>query len=158
MFRQANGGWKGSVTGMEQIVDTGAVDWPRFDQARISLGVNLLRVLNYFREDGGKAVTAIENAMRMKDAVAMIGPADLLRSEAVQIGAQGVAELAEEIEVQARDCLEWHQSPDSLLEPVVQLRAVFNETVAAFENETNPLSIRKPGTGRASDLAGNRTD
>lgn len=143
---------------MEQSIDTAAVDWTRFDQARISLGVNLLRVLNYFREDGGKAVTAIENAMRMKDSVAMIGPADVLRSEAVQIGAQGVAELAEEIEFQARDCLEWHQSPDSLLEQVVQLRAVFNETVAAFDNETNPLSVRKPGAARASNLSANRAN
>lgn len=141
---------------MAQIIETPAVDWTQFEQARASLGANLLRVLGYFREDGGKAVTAIEGAMRMKDVVAMIGPADLLRSEAAQIGAQGVAELAEEIEFQARDCLEWHQSPDSLLEPVVQLRAVFNETVAAFDNETNPLSVRKPGAGRASDLAGNR--
>ena len=71
-------------------------------------------------------------------------------------GALGVAELAEEIEVQARDCLEWHQSPESLLEDVVQLRAVFDRTVAAFDYETNPLLVRKPGTGHSGELVAGR--
>lgn len=147
--------WKGSVTGMAQADDT-AMDWNRFEQARASLGANFFRVLSYFRDDGGKAVTAIENAMRANDAIAMISPADLLKSEAIELGALGVAELAEEIEVQARDCLEWHQSPESLLEDVVQLRAVFDRTVAAFDYETNPLLVRKPGTGHSGELVAGR--
>lgn len=140
---------------MMDSVDT-AMDWNRFEQARVSLGANFFRVLNYFRDDGGKAVTAIENAMRAHDTIAMISPADLLKSEAVQLGAFGVAELAEEIEVQARDCLEWHQSPESLLEEVVQLRAVFDQTVADFDQETNPLRIRKPAVRKSGELVEDR--
>ena len=141
---------------MAQIVDT-LVDWTRFEQARASLGVNFFRVLSYFRDDGGKAVTTIENAMRARDATAMIGPAELLKSEAVEMGALGVAELAEDIEVQARDCVEWHQSPDSLLEEIVRLRALFDETVLAFDQETNPLLVRKPGSARSGDLLASRS-
>jgi hypothetical protein len=137
--------------------DITAMDWNRFEQARASLGANFFRVLSYFRDDGGKAVTAIENAMRAKDAIAMISPADVLKSEAIELGALGVAELAEEIEVQARDCLEWHQSPDSLLEAVVQLRAAFEQTVAAFDYETNPLLVRKPGAGNGGELVAGRS-
>lgn len=134
-----------------------AMDWNRFEQARASLGTNFFRVLSYFRDDGGKAVTAIENAMRANDAIAMISPADLLKSEAVQLGALGVAELAEKIEIQARDCLEWHQSPDSLLEEVVQLRAMFDQTIAAFDHETNPLLVRKPGASHSGELVAGRS-
>lgn len=140
---------------MADAIDS-AVDWTRFEHARASLGVNFFRVLTYFHEDGGKAVTAIENAMRMNDAVALIGPAELLKSEAVEIGALGVAELAEEIELQARECVEWHQSPETLLEEVVKLRAIFGETVAAFDHEINPLHVRKPGAVRPTDLLSNR--
>lgn len=136
---------------MAQLIDT-AVDWTRFDHARATLGANFFRVLSYFRDDGGKAVTAIENAMRANDATAMIGPAELLKSEAVEIGAIGVAEIAEDIEVQARDCLEWHQSPDGMLEVVVQLRVLFDQAIAAFDHETNPLLVRKPSGGRGGDL------
>ncbi len=137
--------------------DITAMDWNRFEQARASLGANFFRVLNYFRDDGGKAVTAIENAMRAHDTVAMIGPADVLKSEAIELGALGVAELAEEIEVQARDCLEWHQSPESLLEQVVQLRSVFEKTVAAFDYEINPLRVRKPGAVHGGELVAGRS-
>lgn len=141
---------------MAQTVDT-AMDWNRFEQARASLGANFFRVLNYFRDDGGKAVTAIENAMRANDATAMISPADLLKSEAIELGALGIAELAEEIEVQARDCLEWHQSPETLVEDVVQLRAMFNQTVADFDYETNPLLVRKPASDQGGELVAGRT-
>lgn len=141
---------------MAQTVDT-AMDWNRFEQARASLGANFFRVLNYFRDDGGKAVTAIENAMRANDATAMISPADLLKSEAIELGALGIAELAEDIEVQARDCLEWHQSPETLVEDVVQLRAMFNQTVADFDYETNPLLVRKPASDHGGELVAGRT-
>lgn len=128
------------------------VDWARFENARAALGVNFFRVLGYFREDGGKAVRAIEEAMRAQDAAAMIGPADLIKVEGIQLGALAVAELAEDIEFQARDCVEWHQSPAMLLEDVVQLRALFNQAVAAFDQETNPLQVRKPGERRGAAL------
>jgi len=124
--------------------DSELVDWMRFDQARASLGVRLFRRLGYLREDGAKAVTQIEDAMRAGDAVALVNPADLLKSEAFQIGALGVAALAEEIEVQARDCIEWRQAPDNIIEAVVQLRDAFDRTVLLIDKETNPLMVRHP--------------
>jgi hypothetical protein len=124
--------------------DTDLVDWVRFDQARASLGVRLFRHLGFLREDGAKAVSQIEEAMRAGDAVSLVNPADLLKAEAFQIGAMGIAALAEEIEVQARDCIEWRQAPDNILEAVVQLRDVFDRTVKLIDKETNPLMVRHP--------------
>jgi len=82
--------------------------------------------------------------MRAGDAVSLVNPADLLKAEAFQIGAMGIAALAEEIEVQARDCIEWRQAPDNILEAVVQLRDVFDRTVKLIDKETNPLMVRHP--------------
>lgn len=144
-------GLEGLGIGMAQFDDT-AVDWTRYEQARASMGVKFFRYLGYLRDDGGKAVSAIEEAMRARDAVAMVNPADLLKTEAVQIGAMGVAELAEEIEMQARDCVEWHQSPDTLLEEVVKLRQVFDHTVAIFDQETNPLQVRRAAQARRPEM------
>lgn len=129
---------------MARMDDSELVDWMRFDQARASLGVRLFRRLGYLREDGAKAVTQIEDAMRAGDAVALVNPADLLKAEAFQIGALGVAALAEEIEVQARDCIEWRQAPDNIIEAVVQLRDAFDRTVLLIDKETNPLMVRHP--------------
>ncbi len=141
---QRSAGRKGANIIMAMADDTELVDWVRFDQARASLGVRLFRHLGYLREDGAKAVTQIEDAMRAGDAVAMVNPADLLRAEALQIGAIGVAALAEDIEVQARDCIEYRQSPDNIIEVVVQLRDAFERTVAMIDGETNPLMARHP--------------
>ncbi len=122
-----------------------AVDWARFAQARQQLGDNFLRLMGYFREDGAKSVSVIEQAMRDRNAVGMIGPADLLKNDALQMGALDVAELAEDIEFGARDCIEWRQDPDMLIEPVMQLRAAFENTLAQMESRTNPLSQRRIG-------------
>ncbi len=130
---------------MQTPSETTVIDWARFSQARAALGHNFWRVLGYFREDGGKAVGEIEDGLRGHNAMAMIGPADLLKSEAVQMGALAVAELAEEIEMQARDCVELHQSPAILLESVVALRDVFERTAAAFDQNASPLLTRDPG-------------
>ncbi len=121
------------------------VDWERFSQARTTLGANFLRVIGYFSDDGAKSVSAIEDALRTRNAIAMIGPADLLKSDAMQIGALSVAEIAEDIEFGARDCVEWRQSPEILLEPVMQLRAFFEDSVLQFDKEVNPLVTRRVG-------------
>jgi histidine phosphotransfer protein HptB len=121
------------------------VDWERFAQARATLGVNFLRVIGYFSDDGAKSVAAIEDALRTRNAIGMIGPADLLKSDAMQIGALSVAEIAEDIEFGARDCVEWRQSPEILLEPVMQLRALFEDSVQQFDKEVNPLMTRRVG-------------
>ncbi|MEY2925777.1 MAG: hypothetical protein RL367_254 [Pseudomonadota bacterium] len=122
-----------------------AVDWARFALARQQLGDNFLRLMGYFRDDGAKSVSAIEQAMRNRNPVAAIGPADLLKNDALQLGALAVAELAEDIEFGARDCVEWRQEPDILIEPVMQLRSMFEQTIAQMENRTNPLSQRRVG-------------
>ena len=39
---------------------SGLVDWAIFSQMRSELGASFVRILTYFREDGEKAVTQIE--------------------------------------------------------------------------------------------------
>ncbi len=133
------------------------IDWARFDQARGALGSNFPRILSYFREDGCKSVTAIEDALRAHDPIGIIGPADLLKSEAVELGALGLAQLAEAIEYDARDCLELHMSPDTMLESVVALRAAFEAVAEQLDRETNPLMVRRsapPFAGQFGALTG----
>lgn len=135
-------------------VSDSVIDWAQYAQARERLGSNFWRVMGYLREDGNKAVVQIEEAMRADDPVALIGPAEMLKTEAVHMGALGVAEIAEEIELQARDCVEWHQSPEMLVSDVVRLRSTFNETVNLFEKEASPLLERKPAFRRNAEFAG----
>jgi histidine phosphotransfer protein HptB len=85
------------------------------------------------------------SAKMVQNPIAIIGPADLLKADALQIGALSVAELAEDVEFGARDCVEWHQASDLLLEPVLALRAAFDDTLLQLERETNPLVMRRAG-------------
>ncbi len=119
------------------------IDWERFAQARAALGSNFLRTVGFFQEDGAKSLSTIEGALRLRNPIAIIGPADLLKSDALQIGALTVAELAEDVEFGARDCVEWHQASDILLESVIQLRAAFDDTLAQLERDVNPLAMRR---------------
>lgn len=130
------------------------VNWTAFAQARAELGVNFVRILGYFREDGVKSVSQIEEAMRANSAAALVLPAHTLKGEASQFGADPLAELAETIEMIARACVERHDAPTEVLEHVVELRPLFETTLALLEREANPL-VRRPqaGFGRRS-LAG----
>ncbi len=119
------------------------IDWERFAQARSVLGSNFLRAIGFFREDGAKSLATIEGALRLRNPIALIGPADLLKADALQIGALTVAELAEDVEFGARDCVEWHQAPDVLLEPVMALRAAFEDSLRQLERDVNPLVMRR---------------
>ncbi len=129
---------------MPQPIDA-IIDWERFGQTRAQLGGRFVRVLDYFREDGAKSVAAIEDAIRTRNAIAVIGPADRLKTDALQIGALSVAELAEDIEFAARDCVEWHEAPDALLEQVMQLRDQFADTVVQLNGEAKPLLMKRAG-------------
>lgn len=130
--------------------ETGAIiDWAVFSRARTELGAGFIRILTYFREDGIKSVAAIEQAMRAGNAAAMVVPAHTLKGEALQFGAQPLAELAEHIELTARRCVETHEAPGELIEDVVRLRPLFDQTLALFDRETNPLAHRRPAFGRA---------
>lgn len=124
------------------------VDWTAFAEARRTLGADFVRILGYFREDGVKSVAAIEEAMRAKEATALVLPAHTLKGEARQFGAEPLADLAEEIEVVARRCVELRSSPDELIPQIVKLRPMFETTLDLLDREVNPLVERRPGFGR----------
>lgn len=121
------------------------VDWNAFARARTDLGANFIRLLGYFREDGVKSLAAIERAAQEQNAAAMVIPAHTLKGEALQFGAEVLAALAESIELAARYCVETHDTPTALIEDIVKLRPVFEETLGLLEREANPLAQRRPG-------------
>lgn len=130
------------------------VDWTVFQQARGELGADFVRILGYFREDGTKSVQQIEAAMRAKSAAALILPAHTLKGEARQFGAEPLGELAEEIEMVARRCVEAQESPEELISQIVKLRPLFDSTLVLFDRETNPLVERRPAFGRKAQAVG----
>jgi HPt (histidine-containing phosphotransfer) domain-containing protein len=127
---------------------TAIVDWRIFSQTRAELGAGFVRIMSYFHEDGVKSVAAIEQAMRRLDAAALVIPAHTLKGEALHFGAEPLGALAEHIEHVARRCVETRESPSELVEHVVRLRPLFEQTLAVFERETNPLAERRPAFGR----------
>jgi HPt (histidine-containing phosphotransfer) domain-containing protein len=120
------------------------VDWAHFERSRTELGPGFIRILNYFKEDGVKSVAQIEQAMRDEQTAALVLPAHTLKGESRQLGAEPLAKVAELIESTARFCVETHRFSDELVPEVVQLRKLFNETIALFEKATNPLLTRTP--------------
>ncbi|AUW60457.1 histidine phosphotransferase [Sphingobium sp. SCG-1] len=126
-------------------LDAQLIDQTDYAHARSELGAGFMRILGYFREDGTKSVFAIEEAMRAKNAAAMVIPAHTLKGESRQFGAERLGDMAEEIEMVARRCVEHHESPEELIEIVVALRACFAETIAALDKDSNPLVARRPG-------------
>ncbi len=125
------------------------VDWTEFQSARAELGANFVRILGYFREDGEKAVSRIEEAMHERNVAAIVLPAHTMKSEARQFGAEQLGTLAEEIEVAARRALESHLFPDHIIPEVAKLRPLYARTIDLLEQETNPLAQRRRPFGRA---------
>jgi histidine phosphotransfer protein HptB len=123
------------------------INWTTFAETRSMLGESFVRVLGYFREDGTKSVAAIEAAMRERSSVKLVLPAHTLKGEGFQFGAEKLAALAEEIEVTARHYVEIQQDPAELVEKVVQLRPLFERTMAALEAEASPLVERRAAFG-----------
>ena len=123
------------------------INWETFAETRSVLGESFVRVLGYFREDGTKSVAEIENAMRERNSGKLVLPSHTLKGEGYQFGADKLAALAEEIEVAARHYVEIRQDPEELLEKVVQLRPMFERTMAALENEASPLVERRAALG-----------
>lgn len=130
------------------------VDWSVFARARAELGGAFVRILGYFREDGVKAVTAIEQAIRDRSAAALVLPAHTLKGESRQFGAEPLAALSEEIETVARRCVEAREAPDELIERVVELRPLFEATLKLFDREVSPVVERRPATGFGRRPAG----
>ena len=60
------------------------VNWTDFARSRSELGSAFLRILGYFREDGAKAIGAIEEAVRALNAAALVTPAHTLKGESAQ--------------------------------------------------------------------------
>ncbi|MHA6767310.1 Hpt domain-containing protein [Sphingobium ummariense] len=132
--------------------DTELVNWNDFARTRTELGASFLRILGYFREDGAKAIAAVEDAFRARNAVALVTPAHTLKGESAQFGAYRLSGMAEEIELVARRCIEFRESPEELIETVVALRPCFTETMAMLDRDANPLVARRPGTfGRRTE-------
>jgi histidine phosphotransfer protein HptB len=131
----------------------GIINWDMFAETRGVLGDSFIRVLGYFREDGIKSVADIEEAMREGNSAKLVLPAHTLKGEGYQFGAEKLAELAEEIEVAARHYVEIRQDPQELLDKVVQLRPLFEQTLSALETETSPLVERRSSFG--SRMMGN---
>lgn len=123
------------------------IDWVHFEQSRAELGPGFIRILSYFREDGTKSVSQIEQAMHDGNATALVIPAHTLKGEARQFGAEPLAAVAELIESTARLCIETHSSPDELVKDVVELKRLFQQTIDLFEKATNPLVTRSPHSG-----------
>ena len=123
------------------------VDWAFFEKSRAELGPARIRILNYFKEDGTKSITQIEQAMREENTAALVLPAHSLKGESRQLGAEPIAKIAELIESTARLCVETHRFPDELVPQVVELRRLFGETVEQFDKATNPLVSRSPAPG-----------
>ena len=132
------------------------VDWAHFEKSRTELGPGFIRILSYFREDGTKSIAQIEDAMREQNTAALVLPAHTLKGESRQLGAEPIAKIAELIETTARFCVENGRFPDELVPQVVELRHLFNETVAAFDKATNPLVSRTgpAGFGRKANNQG----
>ena len=129
---------------MATLANDALVNRAAFARARAELGANFVRILGYFREDGVRSVAAIEEAMHAGSATAMVIPAHTLKGEARQFGADPLAELAEIIEMIARDCVESREPPTATFEHIVKLRETFEATLNLLEREANPLVARKP--------------
>ena len=114
------------------------VDWPLFAKAKAELGSDLPRLLGYFREDGVKSVSAIEEALRAGNTAGLVIPAHTLKGEARQFGALVLAALAEKIEFTARDLVESRDTPEAILADVVALRPLFVQTLTLLEREASP--------------------
>ena len=124
--------------------DSEEIDWSVFTQTRSALASNFVRILGYFREDGTRSVAQIESAMRANDAAAMVLPAHTLKGEASQFGAVQLTDAAERIEVAARHCVETRETPEEILEVIVALRPIFEQTIAALDSQSSPLAVRSP--------------
>ena len=123
------------------------VDWGHFEKSRAELGPGFIKILGYYREDGAKSLSLIEQAMRDHNTVALVIPAHTLKGESRQFGAEGVADVAEKIETTARYCIESGSFPEHLIPDVVELRRRYAQTVEMFDQKVSPLAQRSRPQG-----------
>jgi HPt (histidine-containing phosphotransfer) domain-containing protein len=111
---------------------------------RAELGVHFPRILSYFAEDGVKSVEAIEEAVRNRDTVALVRPAHTLKGESLQFGAEALGYASEHIETAARAGVEAHSFPLDIVDDCARLRALFEEALAALQQEAAPVAAAPP--------------
>ena len=109
----------------------------------------------------GSAPISLRRLALLLGGLAMFGPFSIdtifpaFRAMGTQFGADKLAMLSEEIEVAARQYVEIHQDPAELVEKVVELRPIFEATLAALEAEASPLVDRKQiSVGQRNALGG----
>jgi HPt (histidine-containing phosphotransfer) domain-containing protein len=122
------------------------------DALRVELGAHFPRILGYFAEDGIKSLEAVEEAVRNRDAVALVLPAHTLKGESLQFGAERLGHAAEYIEEAARDGVEMRGFPLEIVEYGARLRSLFEEALTALQAEAAsvaaaPAPIRRPAAG-----------
>lgn len=125
------------------------IDWTAFERTRSQLGADFVRIFGYFREDGEKSVERIEQAVQLRDTAGFILPAHTIKSEARQLGALRLGELAEQIELAGRRALESRVFPDEVVAKAATLRPLLDEVISQLEQAINPLAARS-GEPRAS--------
>ena len=136
---------------MSEVFGT-LVDWADFERAREALGGDFIRIIGYFREDGEKSVARIEQAVRFRDTAGFILPAHTIKSEARQLGAVRLGDLAEEIEHDGRRALESRIFPEQVQAKCAALRPLYEEVIAQFEQAINPL-VSRTGASRPGGVA-----
>lgn len=115
-----------------------AIDWARFQLVRNYADRRITRLVGYFREDAEHHVQLADCAARQGNLLVMIGQLEALRRDAMQIGALGLAELAEQVEVEARDIID-HGMTDFAMPPgLPALSRTLQETLTALESEISP--------------------
>ncbi|HWI87162.1 MAG TPA: Hpt domain-containing protein [Sphingomonas sp.] len=114
------------------------IDHAKLNGLRSELGVHFPRILSYFAEDGIKSVEAIEEAIRIRDAVALVRPAHTLKGESLQFGANALGYAAEHVEAVAREAVEARSFPADIVEYSTCLRPLFEEALRALQREAAP--------------------
>jgi len=126
------------------------VNWTTFGQTRALIGNEFGKILGYYREDAAKCVVAVEQAYKLRDAVAMVRPAHTLKGDSLQFGGEAIGRLAEHIEHSARRCVEEHSAPDSLDVEILRLRPLLIETLSYFERELKKSTAAAAPAPRAA--------
>jgi len=126
-----------------------SIDWARFALVRDYADRRMPRLLQYFEEDAGAALRSARSAHDGGHLFVMIGHLEQLRRDSVQLGALGVAQIAEEIETQVRDVLDFGDCPAGVPAALDQLDHCLLETLSKFRDELSrfapvPRTVRSP--------------
>ncbi len=110
-------------------------------KARGILGAGMPRIIGYFREDGVKSISQLEEALDSRNAAAMVIPAHTLKGESRQFGARRLGDIAEAIETTARRCIEQRIEPDEVASEIAMLRSCFVETLQLLGDAAPAASL-----------------